>query len=148
MTITTTSTHWRRLAATVLGAGAIAIGGVGLLAPIANAQPNTTPKSEGQTECSDPEAGGDYSSGTDAAGNTIEKCCYEGLSGVTHCDVWVNGKWDKDKSFLETPTGSPVTPGAPPIAGSPQLSPDAANPPKKNTVPHRSPVLVTTAVRQ
>lgn len=146
MTITT-SLRWSRLTASVLGAGAIAAAGMGLLAPAAHAQPNNTPKSEAQTECSDPEAGGDYSSGTDAAGNTIEKCCYEGLSGVTHCDVWVNGKWDKDKSFLEQPpTGSPVTTGAPPIAGTPQRSPDLPNP--KNTLPGRSPVLVTTAGRQ
>ncbi|MBI3224742.1 MAG: hypothetical protein HYZ39_06755 [Mycolicibacterium cosmeticum] len=143
--MTTSPVSWTKLTATVFGAAAIAAAGMGLLAPAAYAQP----KSEAQTECSDPEAGGDYSSGTDAGGNTVEKCCYEGLSGVTHCDVWVNGKWNKDQSFLEQPpTAPPVTPGAPPLGGSPQMSPDVLNPPKKNTVPGRSPVVVTTAAQR
>jgi hypothetical protein len=144
MTTNTTTSTWRRLTATVLGAGAIAIGGMALLAPAAYAQPVNGAGTEASTECD--EAGGDYSSGTDEGGNTIEKCCYEGLIfGVTHCDVWVNGTWDKDKSFHEQPTTPPVTPGAPPkVGGTPELSPDAQNPPKnppKNTIPGQSPVV-------
>lgn len=143
MITNTTPATWRRFTVTVLGAGAIAISGLGLLAPTAFAQP----QSEAQTECSDPEAGGDYSSGTDSAGNTVESCCFESLSGITHCDVWVNGKWDKDRSFREEPTAPPVTPGAPPIAGTPQLSPDVRDAPK-NTVPGGSPAPVTTVGRR
>lgn len=130
----TTNTTWRRLTATVLGAGAIAIGGMALLAPAANAQPVGGAESAAHKECR--EAGGDYSSESDAGGNTFEKCCYEGLiSGVIHCDVWVNGEWNGDLSSHEEPTTPPVTPGAPPIAGTPVLSPDAKNPPKKPVVP-------------
>ena len=131
---TTTTAAWRRLTATVIGAGAIAIGGMALFAPAAYAQPNTG-TSEAQTECS--EAGGDYSSESDAGGNTFEKCCHEGLiSGVTHCDVWVNGKWNGDLSFREEPATPPATPGAPPkVGGTPERSPDAQNPPKKPFVP-------------
>lgn len=117
---TSSPAAWRRLTATIIGAGAIAFGGMALLAPAANAEPKT----EAQTECS--EAGGDYSSESDAGGNTFEKCCYEGMLGVTHCDVWVNGKWNDDLSFHEEPATPPSRPGAPPVAGVPDRAPDAA----------------------
>ena len=133
MSTVTTTAAWRRLTATVLGAGAIAIGGMALLAPAAYAEVNGP--TEAQAECAG--AGGDYSSESDAGGNTFEKCCYEGLiAGVKHCDVWVNGKWNGDLSFREEPTTPPVTPGAPPkVGGTPERSPDAQNPPKKPFVP-------------
>jgi hypothetical protein len=142
---TTTTTTWRRLTATVLGAGAIAIGGMALLAPAAYAQPvSNGVESEGHKECR--EAGGDYSSESDAGGNTFEKCCYEGLiAGVTHCDVWVNGKWNKDLSFHEEPpTTPPKASGPPKVGGTPELSPDAQSSPKnppRNTIPGQSPVV-------
>jgi hypothetical protein len=135
MTTTTNTTTWRRLAATVLGAGAIAIGGMALLAPAAYAQPVGGAESAAHKECR--EAGGEYSSESDAGGNTFEKCCYEGLiSGVIHCDVWVNGEWNGDLSSHEEPTNTPPKPGAPPkVGGTPVLSPDAKNPPKNPVAP-------------
>jgi hypothetical protein len=148
MSTTTTTPAWRRLTATVLGAGAIAIGGMALLAPAAAyAEPNTAgTESAGHKECR--EAGGDYSSESDAGGNTFEKCCYQSIfSGVTHCDVWVNGEWNKDLSFHEEPPVAPPKPGGPPkVGGTPELSPDAQNPPTNPKNPPKSSIPGRTVV--
>src|SRR2546430_2605659 len=112
MNANTTTAAWSRITATVIGAGAIAIGVMALSAPVANAEP---PKSQALTECTNP--GDLYESHTDAGGNVYESCCYK--SGVVieldHCDKWINGKWDKNTSFK--PVG-PVTPTPPPAVTS------------------------------
>jgi hypothetical protein len=75
-----------------------------LSATLANAD---VPKTEAQKECTND--GDLYTTSTDAGGNTFESCCYK--SGViiemNHCDVWVNGKWNKDLS--SKPLGPTVT---------------------------------------
>jgi hypothetical protein len=128
MSINTTSPAWRRLTATVIGAGAIAFGGVALLAPAANAQPKT----EAQTECT--QEGDEYSSST-SNGHTTEKCCYEGMLGVWHCDVWVDGVWDGGQSFHEQPPTPPITPAGPPLVKNPALAPAEQITPSKPLVP-------------
>lgn len=125
----TSTAAWRRLTATIVGAGALAFGGMTLLAPAALAEPKT----EAQTECG--EAGGDYSSESDGGGNRFEKCCYEGMMGVTHCDVWVNGVWNDDLSFLEEPGTPPTTPGGPPRVTPKDIAPVQENPPVKPGAP-------------
>ena len=69
------------------------------------------PKTEAQKECTND--GDLYTTRTDAGGNTFESCCYK--SGViiemNHCDVWVNGKWNKDLSSKPLgPTQTVTTP--------------------------------------
>ena len=136
----TTTPAWRRFTATVIGAAAIAIGGMALFAPAAAfAQPvGSGAESAAHKECR--EAGGDYSSESDAGGNTFEKCCFQSIfSGVTHCDVWVNGEWNDDLSSHEEPPVVPPKPGGPPkVGGTPVLSPDAQNPPKNPKNPPKA----------
>src|SRR4051794_36730969 len=138
-TTSTTTSTWRRLTATVIGAGAIAIGGMAMFAPAANAQPvDSGSESAAHKECR--EAGGDYSSST-SGGKTTESCCFQSIfSGVTHCDVWVNGEWNDGLSFHEEPTATPPKPGGPPkVGGLPQRSPDTQSSPK-STIPRHAPV--------
>jgi hypothetical protein len=83
------------------------------------------PKTEAQAECT--QDGDLYTTTTDAGGNTFEKCCY--TSGVivemNHCDVWVNGKWNKDLSYK--PVGPASPPPSPPPPGATAILPPGSN---------------------
>ena len=79
------------------------------------------------------EVGGTYTTST-SNGHTTSKSCYEGIFGVTHCDVYVyvyvDGEWDEGQSFNEQ-SPKPPLPGAPPVVPPGELSPDQQNPPPK-----------------
>ncbi len=136
MNANTTPAAWRRLTATVIGAGALAFGGLALLAPTAIAQPKT----EAQSECA--EEGDEYTS-TTTNGHTTEKCCYEGILGVWHCDVWVDGTYDSGQSFLEQSPTTTVTPTGPPPVKNPTRAPAGQMPSSKLPVT-RAPAQLTT----
>ena len=106
---TTTISTWQRLVAGVVGGAAISFGVVAMIAPVANAEPKQ--QTEAQQECGSEDPDDVYTSNTDAGGNTFEKCCYKSgfIVELDHCDVWVNGKWNGDLSYMEQPPTPPPT---------------------------------------
>jgi hypothetical protein len=82
----TTGSRLRRAGATaIIGAGLIAIGAVSL-APIANAIPEKTIKSDCKS------ANGTYHSGT-ANGHTYSSCTFKDVDGDTYTDTDVDGAY-------------------------------------------------------
>ena len=89
---------------TFIAAGAVALGGIFTATAIANAQPEADIKSE----CAD--SGGTYTT-TTADGHTTSSCCYEGIFGVMHCDVYKDGELSDGDSYNGPPTKTkpPIT---------------------------------------
>jgi hypothetical protein len=70
------------------------------------------------------EVDGTYTTTVDSNGHRTSKCCYEGIFGVTHCDVFVDGEYDGGQSFNE----QPPTPPKPVVTGPRPLPPSVLSP--------------------
>ncbi len=112
MTSISTRTGARRLTYTLFASTVIG-GALMLSAPSAFAQPEQDIKSE----CA--ESGGTYTTHTDPRGDVRSSCCYEGIFGMQHCDVYINGVLDDDQSFHTPPVSSPPPSGPPPANNVP-----------------------------
>jgi hypothetical protein len=109
-----TSTYLRRLLHAIRLAPAgvlIAAGAMILTAPVGNAIPESTIISECDS------AGGTYTT-TVVEGKRYSKCCYRDISGVQHCDNYLNGTYTTTDGALEQPPTSPPPP-PPDEVGSP-----------------------------
>jgi len=118
---TTKTTHaaWRRLTATIVGAGAITAGVMAMSVPTASAQ-----QSEARAECGSHDSRDVYTT-TTVNGHTVETCCYKSglIVELTRCAKWIDGKW-VSTTRTEEPTTTPPKPGGPPPIGSLPKSPN------------------------
>ena len=117
---TSTSKCVRRLrhAASLAAVGVIAACAMILTAPAGNA----IPESQIQRECD--EADGEYrqvvEAGADGVLRSYSKCCYVDISGVKHCDNYVDGRYTNTTVNLEQPpTTSPPPPPPGGLVGPP-----------------------------
>ncbi len=77
-------------------------------------------------------------------GGRTSKCCYEGMTGMSHCDVYYDGEWNDGDSYRDdTPTTpgpvKPEIPGTGPTMPAPEEEPTA--PPRKSGRPGVLPSL-------
>ena len=111
---TRTSKCVRRLrhAASLAAVGVIAACAMMLTAPAGNA----IPESQIQRECAD--ANGEYrqvvEAGADGVLRSYSKCCYVDISGVKHCDNYVDGRYTNTTVNLEQPPTTSPPPPPPP----------------------------------
>jgi hypothetical protein len=104
---TRTTTTKRFPVRSAIAAATLAVGAMLLSTGVAHAQSEESIKSDCESE-----VGGTYTTTVDPNGNTRSTCCYEGMTGLTHCDVYFNGEWDEKQSFHRPPVSAPTTPPA------------------------------------
>jgi hypothetical protein len=114
---------------TFIAAGALAAAALSMASGLAQAKDSETTI---QSDCTS-EVGGTYTTTVDSNGHRTSKCCYEGIFGVTHCDVFVDGEYDGGQSFNEQPPKPPVT-------GPRPLPPGVLSPEILETPPSKGPV--------
>lgn len=90
---------------TFIAAGALAAAALSMASGLAQAKDSETTI---KNDCTS-EVDGTYTTTVDSNGVRTSKCCYEGIFGVTHCDVFVDGEYDGGQSFNEQPPKPPVT---------------------------------------
>jgi hypothetical protein len=116
--------------ASLIAAGAIAVGMTILTAPAANAIPESTIKGE----CA--AANGTYSTTVSESGTRYSKCCYKDYQGNKYCDFYMDGTYVNQNPNLPTsptptqgfqpaPVGPlPVEQQPPPVNPTTPVSPD------------------------
>jgi hypothetical protein len=101
-------------------AGATVVGAMILTAPVANAIPEKTIKSE----CA--QANGAYSTYVAPDGTRYSWCCYNDIAGgPAQCDAYENGTFTGTDARKAPPSG-PVTGGNPPANNAPITNPPPA----------------------
>ncbi|WP_155948827.1 hypothetical protein [Mycobacterium sp. URHB0044] len=119
---------------TFIAAGALAAAALSMASGLAQAKDSETTI---KNDCTS-QVGGTYTTTVDSNGHRTSKCCYEGLFGVTHCDVFVDGEYDDGQSFLEQP------PVKPPVVGPRPVPPGVLSPQIVEVAPSKDPVKPST----
>jgi hypothetical protein len=120
---------------TFIAAGALAAAALSMASGLAQAKDSETTI---QNDCTS-EVGGTYTTTVDSNGHRTSKCCYEGIFGVTHCDVFVDGEYDGGQSFNEQPPKPPVT-------GPRPVRPEVLSPEVLETAPSKGEVAARPSV--